>query len=114
MAIPVIFLEQLSDKLAAGHRQFGLVKPRAPYRKKEDDDGDGTASFKMETHPLLGNVPEGASNDLTAVVSDNRYSEEEALKRVEELCPQLQKQPAAQLELGQRYGHSPPSPSPLT
>lgn len=85
---------QLGELLAAGHRRFGMVAPRKPYRD-DDDDGDsgiGKAS-PFEQHPLLDEQPLGATSDLTAIATENSEAEAEVEKRdAKELSNQMQQQ----------------------
>ncbi|MCK4609077.1 MAG: hypothetical protein KAT71_06320 [Gammaproteobacteria bacterium] len=87
---------KLGELLAAGHRHFGKVMPRKPYRDEDDDDGGGAGSAELspfEQHPLLAEQPLGAPSDLTAIVTENRQAEAEAEKRdAKELSNQLQNQ----------------------
>jgi hypothetical protein len=102
MHIPIKYQRELSALLAEGHRRFGKVMPRRPYH---DDDGEGggagTPKYLFEQHPLLAEVPIGASSDLTFLTTDNQYSMDEAEKRSDEATLQLQKQ----LELALSMGH---------
>jgi hypothetical protein len=101
----------LSALLAKGHAKFGKVAPRRPYR--EDEEGEGAPGFTVETHPWLADVPVGAASDLTFIASENSQITEEALDRVDELTPELQKQPRLQAELSYRHNHRyTPKPTP--
>jgi hypothetical protein len=84
---------QLGELLATGHRRFGMVAPRKPYR--DDDDGDsgiGKAS-PFEQHPLLDEQPLGAASDLTNIATENSEAEAEVEKRdAKELSNQMQNQ----------------------
>jgi hypothetical protein len=102
MPILKMYKEQLGQLLAKGHAKFGRVAPRRPYRD-EDEGGEGAPGLTVESHPLLANLPIGASSDLTAIAADNSNITDEALDRVEELSPSLQNQPQLQAELSQRY-----------
>ncbi len=115
MALLNKYKAELGLLLAKGHAKFGMVAPRRPYPKDEDEGGTGVADLNFEDHPLLSKLPVGASSaELTGVTSDNSQTTDEALDRVEELNPQLQNQPRAQAELGLRYSNtSTPKPSPL-
>lgn len=86
MAIAKEFKEKLGELLAIGHRKFGKVAPRKPYRDDEDDgkSGAGSAELLFESHPLLEEQPVGASSDLTAIITENKNAVEEAEKRSEE------------------------------
>lgn len=117
MALLNKYKAELGLLLAKGHAKFGMVAPRRPYPKDEDEDegGTGVADLSVEDHPLLSKLPVGASSpELTGVTSDNSQTTDEALDRVEELTLELQNQPRAQAELGLRYSNiSAPTPSPL-
>ncbi|GAB4392699.1 MAG: hypothetical protein Tsb005_07810 [Gammaproteobacteria bacterium] len=102
------YKRQLSDLLAQGHRRFGpLVQPRKPY-KDDDEGGDtGTAALGFETHPLLAEQPQGASSDLTSIMTEyDSYEAEQAAKDLDEnqLEPGLRKQ--LQHIQQQQYTHS--------
>ena len=84
MATAKEFKAQLGELLAAGHRKFGKVAPRKPYREDDTDTGVGEAGLLFETHPLLAEQPTGASSDLTAIVTENSKAVEEAENRSEE------------------------------
>lgn len=106
--------QQLGILLAAGHKRFGKVKSRKPYR--EDDTGTGSAELLFETHPLLAQIPPGADSDLTANVVDNVNSKDEALEeRSGELSAELRKNPVLAAALANKKGYvaPPPTPSPL-
>ena len=107
-----MYKEQLGELLAKGHAKFGKVAPRRPYRD-DDEGGDGVPGLTVETHPLLADLPVGASSDLTAIAADNSNITDEALDRVDELTPALQNQPRLQAELSYRYSKSnTPKPTP--
>ena len=86
---------KLGELIAEGHRRFGKVMPRKPYRE-EDDKGGGTGEAELspfEQHPFLAEQPVGAPSDLTSVVTENNNAVEEAEKRdAKELSNQLQNQ----------------------
>jgi len=85
MAIAKEFKEKLGELLAVGHRKFGKVAPRKPYRDEDDGkSGAGTAEMLFESHPLLDEQPVGASSDLTGIITENKNAVEEAEKRSEE------------------------------
>jgi hypothetical protein len=84
MSIAKEFKAQLGELLAVGHRRFGRVAPRKPYREEGDTDtGTGEAELLFESHPLLAEQPVGASSDLTAIVTENSRAVEEAENRSE-------------------------------
>jgi hypothetical protein len=84
MAIAKEFKAQLGELLAIGHRKFGKVAPRKPYREEDDTDrGTGSAELLFESHPLLAEQPVGASSDLTAIITENSKAVEEAENRSE-------------------------------
>jgi hypothetical protein len=106
MALERHHKEQLSVLLAAGHARFGRVAPRRPYLD-DSDGGEGAPRLTVETHPLLANLPVGAASDLTAIVNANSQITEEALERINELTPELKKQPVLQAEYANRYRYTP-------
>jgi len=110
--IPKIHKEQLGLLLAKGHRQFGLVAARRPYRDDDDEGGEGGSELLFESHPLLAEQPEGAASDLAMIVQDNEYSVEEAEDRASEASNELRKQPALQQALAKQQGFVPPAPGP--
>lgn len=91
--IDKIYKQQLAELLAEGHRKFGKVAPKRPYRDDEDEGGggDGSAELLFETHPLLAQQPVGASSDLTSIITDNKNTIDEADKRSDEAKPELRK-----------------------
>jgi hypothetical protein len=115
MALLNKYKAELGLLLAKGHAKFGVVAPRRPYPKDDDEGGTGVADLSVEDHPLLSRLPVGASSpELTGVTSDNSQTTDEALDRVEELTAELQNQPRAQAELSLRYSNtSAPKPSPM-
>lgn len=106
---------ELGELIAKGHAKFGLVAPRRPYPKDDEDGSGGVSDLRVEDHPLLKEQPIGAASpDLTAVASNNSQVTDEAIDRLDDLSPQLQNQPRLQAELALRYGNtSTPKPSPL-
>jgi hypothetical protein len=96
----VAYKRQMSDLLAAGHRKFGKVLPRRPYREEDESGEGGGAGLVFESHPLLDQQPLGASSDLTAIIGDNRDSLDEAEKRSNEAVPELKKQ--LEMKLGKQ------------
>jgi hypothetical protein len=86
MSIPREFKEKLGELLATGHRKFGKVTPRKPYREDEGDvdSGAGSPNPMFEAHPFFAEQPVGASSDLTAIITENRDAVEEAEKRSEQ------------------------------
>lgn len=102
-SIPKIFLEKLGELLASGHRQFGKVATRRPY-KDDDEGGSGSPQNLFEEHPLLSQMPIGAPSDLTFLPNENKYSEEAAVES-NQLSPQLKKQ--LELTLGHKLDERP-------
>ena len=96
----------LGELLAAGHRRFGDVAPRKPYRDDDDEGGSGGAELSpFEQHPLLAEQPLGASSDLTSIATENSESVSEVEKRdAKELSNQMQNQLAK--THAQTYGKS--------
>lgn len=78
----------LGEKLALGHRLYGNVTPRKPYRDEEDQGGAGSA--QLLPHPLLEQQPVGASSDLTNITSEYGELLEAAEERRDEASPELQ------------------------
>ncbi|OGT05898.1 MAG: hypothetical protein A2X78_00695 [Gammaproteobacteria bacterium GWE2_37_16] len=97
-AIPKKYLKELGDLLADGHRRFGKVAPRKPYKEDEEDGGTGSAQLLFEEHPLLSSMPIGAPSDLTFLTNNNQFSQDKAEERVEQATPELKKQLEATLE----------------
>jgi len=100
---------QLGELLAVGHRRFGMVAPRKPYRDDDDggDSGIGKAS-PFEQHPLLDEQPLGATSDLTNIATENTEAEAEVKNRdAKELSNQMQNQLANTHALGQSNTASP-------
>jgi hypothetical protein len=95
---------ELGKLLAAGHRRFGLVAPRRPYR--EDEEGGGGGAGLLLDHPLFMQQPVGAPSDLAMIVNENNHSIEKAEERSEDLNPQLRK--ALEQKLGLELGYKPP------
>jgi hypothetical protein len=105
---------KLGELIAKGHRKFGKVMPRKPYLDDDEEGGGaGSAQLLFEQHPLLAQQPVGASSDLTAIISENRASLDEAEKRSDEAVPQLKKALEMKLGLGKQYKAT-PSPNPST
>lgn len=96
---------ELGELLAKGHRRFGLVVPRRPYREDDDERGGGGAGLLLD-HPLFMQQPIGAPSDLSVMVNENEHSVEKAEQRSDELNPQLQK--ALEQKLGLQLGNKPP------
>ena len=96
--IPAKFKAQLGEELSKWYRLFGKVQPRKPYH--EDDEGDGAATPKplFAEHPLLADMPIGASSDLTSVVANDEHTLEEAANRSDELTEELQYKLSMELE----------------
>ncbi|MFA6409143.1 MAG: hypothetical protein WCW01_03095 [Gammaproteobacteria bacterium] len=93
MAILKKQLKELGDLIGEGHRRFGKVAPRRPYLEDDDSGGEGGSRLSpFAEHPLLASVPIGASSDLTFLTAENKFSSDEAEKRVDEASPQLTKQ----------------------
>lgn len=103
--IPKKYLKELGDLLADGHRRFGKVAPRKPYKEDEDDGGTGAAQLLFEEHPLLSSMPIGAPSDLTFLTNNNQFSQDKAEERVEQATPELKKQ--LELTLGQQLDKRP-------
>jgi hypothetical protein len=78
----------LSELIAQGHRRFGKVLPRRPYR--DDEGGSGGAEFMFEEHPLFMNQPIGADLNVTPNIRANADTFDEARKRQNDLTPELQ------------------------
>jgi len=97
---------KLGELIAKGHRKFGKVAPRKPYLD-DDEGGTGGAQLLFEQHPLLAQQPVGASSDLTAIISENKTSMDEAEKRSDEATPQLKKALEMKLGLGKQYTAAP-------
>jgi hypothetical protein len=82
----------LGELIAKGHRKFGLVFPRRPYRDDDDEDGGaGSSQLLFEQHPFFKNQPIGATSDLTFIISENNTAIPEAEKRSDEAVPELKK-----------------------
>ena len=96
---------ELGELLAAGHRKFGLVAPRRPYREDDDEGGGGAAGLLLD-HPLFMQQPLGAPSDLSMLVNENNHSLEKAEERSEDLNPQLRK--ALEQKLGLELAYKPP------
>ncbi len=107
---------QLSHLLLLGHKRFGPVAQRKPYRDDEDEGGAGAPSILQE-HPLLAQQPIGATSDLSHIVSQNREAEKELEKTDEaKMSPELKLQAQKQHEFTHAKKHdnlSRPRPSPL-
>lgn len=104
---------QLSELIAAGHRKFGKVLPRRPYRDEDDEgEGGGGSALVFETHPLLSQMPVGATSDLAFIMEDNKFALDEAEKRSDEAVPELKKQLEMKLGLGKAY-KPPARPTPI-
>lgn len=100
--IPAKLKAQLGEYLAEWYRRFGKVAPRRAYH--EDDEGkagDGSARPVFEGHPLLSEMPIGASSDLASILVNDEHTLDEADKRSDELTEELQNRLA--LELGQKH-----------
>ena len=97
-------LSALLARRKGGHGQFGRVLMRKPYREDEDEGGSHGLPSPFEQHPLLSDLPIGASSDLTSIVSERRLDEmlDEAAERGDQLNPQLQQQPVMQAKLQQQ------------
>lgn len=95
-------LSELLARRQDGHGQFGRVLMRKPYREDDDDGGSSGLPSPFEQHPLLADLPSGASSDLTSVISDRNQNEmvDEAVNRGEpDLSPQLRQTPRLQAAL---------------
>ena len=106
-------LKELGDLLGEGHRRFGKVAPRRPY-KEDDESGEGAPQLLFEEHPLLSQMPIGAPSDLTYLTQINEFSADKAQERVDELTLQLKNNLELQLghKLGQQRKFTPPTLSP--
>ena len=96
------YKEQLGELLALGHAKFGKVKARRAYRD-DDEGGSGSGELLFETHPFLADLPEGASSDLTSIVTHNNNAEAEADNRDAEATPELKQKLAQRQQLGARH-----------
>jgi hypothetical protein len=109
--IPAVYKAQLGEELAAWYRKYGKVAPRRAYHE-DDEGGTGSAGMVFEGHPLLEQMPLGASTDLASIVSNDERTLDEANNRADQLTYQLQQQlkqeskPQAQMRYNTR-------PSPL-
>lgn len=92
--IGIEYKTKLGELLATGHRRFGKVNPRKPYREEDRSGGSGIGKLSpFEQHPLLAEQPSGAPSDLTAVATENEYAEAEVEQRdAKELSNQMQEQ----------------------
>jgi len=97
---------ELSDLLAKGHRKFGKVLPRKPYRD-DDDSGVGSMEPNFVEHPLLAEQPVGAASDLVSTPNENQYSEDSLLERENEATEELKKQPTLQRQKQLERGFNP-------
>lgn len=90
--IDIAHKTKLGELIAEGHRRFGKVVPRKPYREQDEEGGAGGAELSpFEEHPLLAEQPVGAPSDLTADVTQNDNAVDEAEKRdAKELSNELQ------------------------
>ena len=102
MTIPIKYQRELSDLIAKGHRRFGKVFTRRPYREEDEGGDSGASQLLFESHPLFTERPSGASSDLTFIAEDNKYSMDEAEKRLDESSLQLKKQLDLALQLGKK------------
>jgi len=102
--IAVKYKRKLTELLGIGHSRFGKVAMRRDYREDEGGEGTGESDLRLDSHPWLANLPDGADSDLTSVTNNNAHSEEAAKERVNEASQELQMQPVLQQELamGQR------------
>jgi hypothetical protein len=96
--IPAKFKAQLGGELSKWYRLFGKVQPRKPYH--EDDTGEGAATSKplFAEHPLLAEMPIGASSDLTSIITNDEHTLEEAANRSDELTEELRYTLSMELE----------------
>ncbi len=85
----------IGEELAAWYRQYGHVTARRPYQDGDNGSGDATAQPIFESHPLLSELPIGASSDLAFVDNNNPRCTEEAEQRSDELS----NQPRQRLEM---------------
>lgn len=82
----------LSNKLLMGHKRFGPVLERRPYKDDEDDTGGTGAPSILKEHPLLAEQPVGATSDLSHIATMNQEAEDQLDKRNDEVSPQLKQQ----------------------
>ena len=84
---------KLGELLAAGHRRFGKVAPRKPYRDDDEGGSGGAELSPFEQHPLLAEQPVGAASDLTNIATENQEAVSEVENRdAKELSNQMQNQ----------------------
>ncbi|EKD46024.1 MAG: hypothetical protein ACD_69C00043G0002 [uncultured bacterium] len=100
--IPAKLKAQLGEYLAEWYRHFGKVAPRRAYHEDDEGKGGDTSAKPMffEGHPLLSEMPIGASSDLASILVSDERTLDEADKRSDELTEELQNKLA--LELGQK------------
>ncbi len=101
-------LSELLARRKDGHGQFGRVLMRKPYREDDDEGGSSGRGLPspFEQHPLLVDQPDGASSDLTAIVSNHNQDEmvDAAAERGEhDLSLQLKQKPQLQAALQQSH-----------
>lgn len=102
---------RLSALLKEGHRKFGPVSPRRPYKEDDDEGGEGGG---IKVHPLLAEQPVGASSDLTSIASENIDALDNAEARKDQHSKELKKQLDNKKELGKSLQNkNAPKPSPL-
>jgi hypothetical protein len=97
----------LGELIAKGHRKFGLVAARRPYRDEDEEGGEGSAQLLFEQHPFFQNQPIGAASDLTFIVPENQAAIAEAEKRSDEAVPELKKALENRLGLGKQFNITP-------
>ena len=106
--IGIEYKTKLGELLATGHRRFGKVNPRKPYREDDESGGSGIAKLSpFEQHPLLVEQPDGAPSDLTAVATENNDAVAEVEKRnAKELSNQMQEQLTETQTHTHSHGHA--------
>lgn len=97
--IEVKFKRKLTELLGIGHSRWGKVALRRDYRDDEDEGGAGESDLRLDSHPWLANLPDGADSDLSSITNNNKHSTDAAKERVNEANPELQMQPVLQNEL---------------
>jgi hypothetical protein len=100
------FKAKLSEIIGIGHRPFGKVATRHPYRDDEDEGGAGSG-LQLEEHPFLANCQIGAASDLTAIANQNVDAEQEALDNADKCCPQLRMQAKLAAALTNQFNPKP-------
>lgn len=88
--IPAKFKKQLGEYLGDWYRRFGRVAPRRAYHEDDKSTGGGSANKMFEDHPLLAEVPIGASSDLASILVEDARTLDDANSRKEEMSNELQ------------------------